>query len=259
MDLGLDGRVVAVTGGSEGIGFATATALALEGASVSICARRREPLDRAVERIREAGGRVFAIQADVTDQGDCKRFIDATVHEYGRLDGLVCNAGRADARHFDHVTSAQWDGDLNLKLKAIIWCSGPAAQHMRAIGGGRIVIVTTPAGKAPGAASLPTSVSRAAGIALSKAMSKDFAGDGIHVNTVCVSHIQTMNTMRRWQSGGERESYEAFCAKLGSNVPIGRLGKAEEVADVITFLVSGRASFIVGAAINVDGGAAPTV
>ncbi len=258
MDLELTGRVVAITGGSEGIGLGTALSLAREGARVAICARRAGPLQDARSQIEAVGGEAFTFQADVTQREQCEAFVAATVGEFGSLYGLVSNAGRADSRHFSSLSDDDWAGDFDLKLWPAIWTSRAAVPHMRQAGEGRIVLVTTPAGKAPGASSLPTSVSRAAGIALSKAMSKDLAADGIHVNTVCVSSILTANIMRRWERSSEGKPREEFAEALGRKVLIGRLGRPQEVGDVIAFLMSQRASFVVGAAINVDGGSAAT-
>jgi len=260
MDLGLKGKVAAVTGGSEGVGYATALSLAREGANVSICARRKEVLEEAAERIRrETGGEVLAVQADVTRAEDCERFIRATVERFGRLDILVNNAGRAAARPFERVGDDEWADDLNLKLFAAIRCSRAAVPHMRAAGGGRIINITHPGGKTPGAGSLPSSVSRAAGIALAKAMSKDLARDGILVNTVCLSNIRTAQTERSWRASGGGMTFEEYCREQGRKVPVGRLGEPAEVGDLIAFLVSERGAFITGTSINIDGGAASAV
>jgi len=260
MDLGLQGKVAAITGGSEGVGYGTALVLAREGASVSICARRKDVLDQAAERIRAAtGGEVLAVQADVTKAEDCARFIQETVERFGRLDILVNNAGRAAGAHFEAVSDDAWAEDLDLKLYAAIRCSRAAIPHMRAQGGGRIINVTHPGGKQPGASSLPSSLSRAAGIALSKAMSKDLARDKILVNTVCLSNIRTAQNERSWRASGGLLSLDEFCAQQGARVPVGRLGEPTEVGDLIAFLVSERGSFITGTAINIDGGAASVV
>ena len=260
MDLGLKGKVAAITGGSEGVGYGTALVLAREGARVSICARRKDVLEAAAERIRaETGGEVLAVQADVTRAEDCERFIRQTVERFGRLDILVNNAGRAAGAHFEKVTDDAWAEDLDLKVFAAIRCSRAAIPYMRAQGGGRIVNITHPGGKTPGAGSLPSSLSRAAGIALTKAMSKDLAPDGILVNTVCLSNIRTAQNERSWRASGSPLSLDEYCAEQGRRVPVGRLGDPTEVGDLIAFLVSERAAFITGTAINIDGGASSAV
>ena len=128
---------------------------------------------------------------------------------------------------------------------------------MRRVGGGAIVNMTTPGGKAPPAESVPTSVSRAAGIALTKAASKEFGRDGIRVNTVCIGSIKSMQIIRQAQAAGRpvEELYEA----VGWNVPLGRIGEAEEVADLVAFLVSDRAAYITGTSVNIDGGASAVI
>ena len=125
---------------------------------------------------------------------------------------------------------------------------------MKLVGGGRIVNITNVGGKQPGPSSLPTSVSRAAGIALTKAMSKDYAADNILINTVMVGAIKSMQSERRWLAGDRKESLDDFYAAAGQEIPLRRIGAAEEVAAAVTFLASEKASFITGAAIAVDGG-----
>jgi 3-oxoacyl-[acyl-carrier protein] reductase len=246
-----DGRVAIVTGGSEGIGRATALRLARGGARVAIAARRRELLETAARSIRDAGGVVLPIAADVTSPADVERLIQTTVSELGRLDILVNNAGTGRASAFEGVDDATWDADLDVKLYAAIRTTRAALPHLK-VRGGRIINVTTPAGKHPGASSLPTSVSRAAGIALTKALSKDLAQHGILVNTVCVGLIKSAQHERRAQSLGVELA--SHYSEIGKNVPLGRVGEAEEVANVIAFLASPAASYVTGTSINVDGG-----
>ncbi|WP_437314825.1 SDR family NAD(P)-dependent oxidoreductase [Sorangium sp. So ce385] len=252
MDLGLKGQVAIVTGGSEGIGRATALRLAEEGARVAIAARRPDVLASAEREIRDRGGDVLAIAADVTRPADVERLVAETVARFGRLDILVNNAGTGRAHHFEEVDDETWQADLDLKLHAAIRTSRAAIPHLKQQRGGRIINVTTPAGKQPGARSLPTSVSRAAGIALTKALSKDLAEHGILVNTVCVGVIKSGQQRRNAERRGL--SPEEHYAALGKNVPLGRVGEAEEVANVIAFLASKAASYVTGTSINVDGG-----
>ncbi len=260
MDLGLKGKVAAITGGSEGIGRATAQRLAAEGAKVAICARREDLLSRVAREIEAAtGGEVLAVPADVAKADDLKRFVDATVARFGRLDILVNNAGRAAAADFTAVSAEEWQADLDLKLFAAIRAARLAIPHMRQHGWGRIVNLTHVGGKQPGAHSLPSAVSRAAGIALTKALSKDCAPHGILVNTVCVGTIKSAQGERARQAQAPNLSQEEFDRRRGQGIPLGRIGEAEEVADVIAFLVSERASYVTGDAINVDGGVSGVV
>ena len=263
MDMGLSGKVALVTGGSDGIGKGAAISLCAEGAKVVICARRQEVLDSAAEEIRAAtGGEVTPVSADVTSDADVERLFDTIVEKYGRLDILVNNAGTSAAGLFETISDEVWRYDLELKLFGAIRCSNKAIPLMKANGGGRIVNITTPGGKAPGAGSVPTSVSRAAGIALTKEMSKDYAGDNILVNTVCIGLIKAGQHERRWESAKEQNAdltLEAYYEEMGKRVPIGRVGEAREAGDLVTFLVSDRAAYITGVAVNIDGGTSPVV
>ena len=263
MDLGLDGRVALVTGGSEGIGKAAASRLAAEGASVVICARRPDVLEAAAADIRNAtGGEIKAVTADVSVPEQIESLFQTLIDAYGRLDILVNNAGTSAAGHFGDVTDEAWQTDLDLKLYGAIRCSRLAIPHMRAQGGGRIINITNLGGKAPGPRSVPTSVSRAAGIALTKALSKDYAADNILVNTVCIGLIKSAQNEGQWERArAERPglTLDEWYVERGEGVPLGRVGESEEAGDVIAFLASERASYITGVAINIDGGTSTVV
>ncbi len=256
MDLGLQGKVAIVTGASEGIGKATATALAREGAKVAMCARRQDVLDKAADEIRTATGNrdVLPLSADVSVPAQIEALFQRVIDTWGGIDILVNNAGASNANSFETVSDDLWQSDLELKLFGAIRTSRLAIPSMRARGGGRIVNVTMIGGKQPGANSVPTSVSRAAGIALTKALSKELAKDNILVNTVCVSTIKSGQISRGAQRRFPNLPLDEAYKEMGKNMPLGRIGEAEEVADVITFLASARASFVTGDAVNVDGG-----
>ena len=263
MDLGLAGKVAVITGGSEGIGKAAAASLAREGARVVICARRADVLDSAADDIRRAtGGDVLPVQADVTEPSQIEDLFARTIVEYGRLDILVNNAGTSAGGPFGDATDDYWQADLDLKLFGAIRCSRLAIPHMRKAVGGRIINVTAVGGETPGAASVPTSVSRAAGIALTKAMSQEYAPDDILVNTVCMGLLKSGQHDRLWRQARERDpglSRDDFYADWGKSVPLGRIGEAEEAGDLIAFLASDRAGYITGTAINIDGGMSAVV
>ena len=263
MDLGLTGKVALVTGGSEGIGKAAALSMVAEGAKATICARREDVLNAAADEIRAAtGGEVLAVSADVSTAEGVQKVINATLSQFGRLDILVNNAGTSAAGPFESVTDEGWQTDLDLKLFGAIRFCRLAIPHMREQGGGRIINVTNLGAKAPAAASVPTSVSRAAGIAVTKAMSKEFAPDNILVNTVCIGLIksgQHESRFERTMSDNPDKTLEGMYESMGSRVPLGRVGEAAEAGDVIAFLASERASYLTGIAVNIDGGTSPVV
>jgi|TARA_B100002003_G_C14101891_1_gene529933 NAD(P)-dependent dehydrogenase (short-subunit alcohol dehydrogenase family) len=263
MELGLKGKVALITGGSEGIGKAAGMSMAAEGAKVAICARRQDVLDQAATEIREAtGGEVLAISADVSDAAAVEATVARVVAEFGRLDILVNNAGASAAGPFESVTDEGWQDDLDLKLFGAIRACRLALPHMRAQGGGRIINVTNLGAKAPGGASVPTSVSRAAGVALTKAMSKEYAADNILVNTVCIGLIKSAQWERRYELAYAKDAsvtQDSIYTTMGANVPLKRVGESEEAGDVIAFLASERASYLTGIAVNIDGGTSPVV
>ena len=260
MELGLTGKVAIVTGGSEGIGKAAASRMAAEGARVVIVARRPDVLEGAAAEIKAAtNGEVTPISADVSQVDQIERMFEKVIDAHGRVDILVNNAGTSAGGFFGDATDEAWQADLDLKLFGAIRCSRLAIPHMKAAGGGRIINVTNLGGKAPSANSVPTSVSRAAGIALTKAMSKDYASDNILVNTVCIGLIKSGQNDRRWQAQSPELTLDEFYAERGEAIPLGRVGESEEAGDIIAFLASERASYITGVAINIDGGTSTVV
>ena len=252
MDLGLKGKIAVITGGTEGIGKATALTLAREGAKVAICARRQPLLDAVAAEITKAGGEVLAVAADMSKAADCERFINAVVKRYGGIDILLNNAGTSKRGSFLELTDDEWAADLELKVFGAIRCTRLAVPHMKKRGGGRIINITISSAKQPGAESMPTSVSRAAGLAITKALSKEFAADNILVNTICIGKIKSGQHERRYTQDGI--SADEYYTKIGKDIPLQRAGEAQEVANVITFLASGAASYVTGTSINLDGG-----
>ncbi len=252
MDLGLKSKIAVVTGGSEGIGKATVLRLAQEGANVALCARRQEPLDKVAADARKHGVEALAVAADMSKRADIERFMKSVVDRFGRIDILVNNAGTSKRGEFLELTDEEWSADLELKVFGAIRCTRLAVPHMKKNGGGRIVNITISSAKQPGAGSYPTSVSRAAGLAITKALSKEFAADNILVNTVCIGRIKSGQHERRYARQGI--SAEAYYAESAKGIPMGRVGEAEEVANVIAFLVSDAASYVTGSSVNLDGG-----
>jgi len=253
MDLGLTGKVAIVTGASQGIGKATVLRLASEGALVVACARGRDMLDATVAQVREAGGRAHAVSADVSKPEAAPGIVDEALKTFGRIDILVNNAGTSATGAFETVTDEAWQADLDLKLFGAIRLIRAAVPYMREQRGGRIVNVTNIGAKQPAAGSLPTTVSRAAGLAMTKALSKEFAPEGILVNTVCIGLIRAGQHEKSAARRGI--DVEELYQTMGRNIPLGRVGRAEEAANVIAFLVSEAASFVTGTSVNLDGGA----
>jgi NAD(P)-dependent dehydrogenase (short-subunit alcohol dehydrogenase family) len=257
MDLELGGKVVLITGGSDGLGLALASQLVAEGASVAICGRDEERLREAESRLQAAGGAVLGVRADVSVAADLAAFADAAVARWGRIDGVVHNAGRAAAGPLESIDDGAWESDIELKLMAAVRLTRLTLPHLRATGG--VVLFTLAmAAKAPGAASEPSSVTRAAGMALMKALSKELAPSGIRVNAVLIGLIESGQWARRASSDAELQVFYERFAKDAS-IPLGRFGRAEEFADLGCYLLSARASYVTGAAINLDGGLSPAV
>jgi len=252
MEFGLKGKVAIVTGGTEGIGKATALTLAREGAKVAICARGQPLLDAVAAEITKAGGEVLAVSADMSKVADVERFINAVVKRFGGIDILVNNAGTSKRGKFLELTDDEWSADLELKVFGAVRCSRLVIPHMKKRGGGRIINITISGAKQPAAESYPTSVSRAAGLAITKALSKEFAADNILVNTICIGKIKSGQHERRYTKDGI--SADEYYGKLGKDIPMKRAGEAQEVANVITFLASDAASYVTGTSINLDGG-----
>jgi len=258
MDLELAGKVVLVTGGSDGLGLALATQLADEGASVAICGRDEGRLRAAEERLQGAGGDVLAQRADVAVAADLAAFAEAAVARWGRVDGVVHNAGRAAAGPLESIDDTTWESDIQLKLMAAVRLTRLVLPQLRA-SQGAVLFTLAMAAKAPGGASEPSSVTRAAGMALMKALSKELAPDGIRVNAVLIGLIESGQWVRgAAEAGSELGEFYARFAKDAA-IPLGRFGRADEFADLGCFLLSARASYLTGTAINLDGGLSPAV
>ena len=259
MDLHLDGKVVLITGGTDGLGAALASRLVEEKARVAVCGRDASRLAATEQRLRDAGGDALAVQADVTRPADVERFVDAAVARWGRLDGLVNNAGKSAAGRIDQVSDDDWMADLNLKVLAAVRCTRLAVPHMIAAGGGAIDNVLNIGAKAAGTGSLPTTASRAAGLAITNAASKDLGRHGIRVNAVLVGLVASGQWRRRADATGQTED-ELYRQMAGNtDIPLGRVGRSEEFADLAAYLLSDRSSYVTGSAVNLDGGSSPVL
>jgi NAD(P)-dependent dehydrogenase (short-subunit alcohol dehydrogenase family) len=258
MDLELSDKVILITGGTDGLGLALAQRLVREHALVAVCGRDEGRLAAAVSALESAQGDVLGWRADVAKAADIDSFVQAAVDRWGRIDGVVHNAGRSAAGPLESNDDAVWEDDLQLKLMGAVRLTRAALPHLRANGGAALFTLAM-AAKAPGPASAPSSVSRAAGMALMKSLSKELAPDGIRVNAVLIGLIESGQWVRMADAAGQE--LDDFYARMsqGAGIPLGRVGRAEEFADLAAFLLSARASYLTGAAINLDGGLSPVV
>lgn len=252
MNFGYEGKVVVITGSSKGIGRETAEQMVKLGAKVMLVARGEEALKEVQAELSEFGEAAFIAQ-DITDDGAGEKIVEAAVERFGRLDVLVNNAGSSFAKNFEDVELSGWEQDIDLKVMAAVKMSKAALPHLK-VQGGAIVNLTAVMGKTPQPNSLPTTVSRSAGLALTKAMSKDLGQYNVRVNAVCIGLIRSDQIEKRWQKNAPELTWEEFSTMNVDNIPLGRIGNTNEAANVITFLCSDLASYVSGTAVNIDGG-----
>jgi NAD(P)-dependent dehydrogenase (short-subunit alcohol dehydrogenase family) len=258
MDIRLDGKNAVITGGSKGLGLAIAKEMAASGANVAILARDAETLEAArAEIVSTTNGKVVAVSCDVSKADSIEAAMAQVAAELGPVDILVNNAGQAAGQAFETIPDSQWQYDLDLKVFAAIRTTRLVWEGMRQRKWGRVINVLAISAKVPGARSAPSSVSRAAGMALSKIMAAEGAPHGILVNSLLVGQIESDQLARGYKARGGDGSYEDFLAQAGSRLPMGRVGKSEEFAAIACFLASDRAGYLTGDAINVDGGLSP--
>jgi 3-oxoacyl-[acyl-carrier protein] reductase len=255
MDLGLRDKVAVVTGASSGIGLETARRLSAEGAQVLMVARDADRLAGEAEQI---GAEFLAV--DVTDPEADDRIVATCAEQMGGIDVLVNNAGTSFARALDALTDADWQGQWDLHVMGPMRLMRAAAPRMAARGGGRIVNVCSSAGKRPSLTNAAYSVTKAAQLSLSRVFADAFAADAVLVNAVTPGPVASplwMDTGGLAEQTGSAKglSREDALQAQAEKVPLGRFAEPHEVADVIVFLCSARASTVTGAAWSVDGGA----
>jgi NAD(P)-dependent dehydrogenase (short-subunit alcohol dehydrogenase family) len=258
MEISLSGRSAIVTGGSKGIGLAVATRFAKSGADVAILARGKEAFDEAVASIKKAANaKVIGVQADVGVAADIARAYDEVMKAFGKVDIVVNNAGTSRAMPFEKVTDEILHHDIEQKLFAAGRLIRHVAPQMKERRWGRIINVLNIGAKAPRPNSMPTSVSRAAGMAMTKALSAEFAPHNVLVNAMLVGFIEADQHVQAAKKANVpiAEYYKA----REKEIPLGRAGKAEEFANLACFLVSEQGGYITGTATNVDGGRSPVV
>ena len=252
MDLQLRDKVAIVTGSSRGLGLASARALAAEGCLVTLCGRTQEALDAATRDVaRHAGGadRVRAVRADVSDARGVEAIVTATVDAFGGVDVLVNNVGLARGGDLLATSDAEWQEAFDQTLAPAVRMSRLAVPYMRQRGGGSIILIASIYGREAGGRMTYNAV-KAAEISLGKSLAQQLAASNIRVNSVSPGSI-LFEGGTWWKR--QQENPEAIAEFVKRELPFGRFGRAEEVADVVTFLASPRASWISGTSVVVDG------
>ena len=260
MDLGLNERVCVITGSTAGIGLATARLLAAEGARVVVSGRTRE----RVERAQAESGAVLGVVCDLGASGEPERLIAATKAALGRVDVLVNNVGYAEQRAFEQVTDAEWDASWQLNVMSYVRAIRAAVPLMQEQGGGVIVNVSSTAGKRPSAGMPDYTVTKAAVLSVSRLVADLYAKDGIRSNAVTPGPTLSEawlgeGGLADQQAARTGKSRDEVLAAVGAGRPLGRLAEPEEIASVIAFLCSDRASYVTGAAWSADGGTVPII
>jgi NAD(P)-dependent dehydrogenase (short-subunit alcohol dehydrogenase family) len=255
VDLELRHKVVAITGGTDGLGLALAQRLQREGARVAVCGRDKDRRNQAQALL---GDEALCVQADITDAGDADRFIDTVLDRWDRLDGLVNNAGKSAAGTIQSSTDDAWRDDYELKVIAALHLTRRAIPVLIEKQGAIVNVLATMA-RTPGLGTTPTAASRAAGLAFTKALSAELAPEGVRANAILIGLIESGQWVRRAEAAGVAidDFYRNLAA--GSRVPLGRVGKAEEFADLAAYLLSPRAGYLTGIGIALDGGLSPVI
>jgi 3-oxoacyl-[acyl-carrier protein] reductase len=250
MDLGLKGKVALITGGSRGIGRATALTLAAEGCAVAICGRGADGVEKTVEELAALGVRAHGVAADVTAPGEVERFVDESIAALGGVDLLVANVGGTSGKTFRTLTVTDWIKTFEMNLFHAVRAIHAVAPSMEQRGGGSVVTIASISGWRPGPRS-QYGTAKAAEIFLSGSLAWELAPQRIRVNTV--SPGSTLFPGGGWERF-RSQSPDVFGEFEQNEFPWGRLATAEEIANVVTFVLSERASWINGANIPVDGG-----
>jgi 3-oxoacyl-[acyl-carrier protein] reductase len=249
VDLQLAGKAALVTGGSRGIGRAVALRLASEGCSVAICARGREDLDRTVGELRDYGTKAYGVLADVAQDGEVEHFVAKAAAKFGRVDLLVANAGPHLGGRLVKSTPDDWREAFEVHVIHAARAIRACVPHMKEAGGGAVVIIASISGWKP-APRPQYGAAKAAEIYLAIELGRELAPERIRVNAVSPGSI--LFPGGGWDSLREQDP-ERFERFIEQDFPLGRLGTPEEVADVVTFLLSERASWVSGTQICVDG------
>lgn len=257
MDLQLKGKVAIVAASSKGLGRAIALGLAREGVRLTICARRGDELEKTAREIREeTSAEVLPIPADVSQTDDIHKVVSGTLEEYSTVDILVNNAGGPPVGGFLDFSLDEWRKAVELNLFSTVAFSLEVLPLMKEKSWGRIINITSVAVKEPIDGLILSNTVRAGVTGLAKSLSKEFARYNITVNNICPGRILTDRIIQLASIRAEKEgkSVEEALDSMGSDVPVGRIGRPEELANLAVFLASERASYITGTSIQVDGG-----
>lgn len=257
MDLGLEGRPVLVAAASRGLGKACAWSMAAEGAPVAICGRDRGSLEAARDEIAEGtGGKVIAVPADVSRAEDALRFVREGSEALGGCQVLVANAGGPPPGRFEDLGEDDWRGALDLNLWSTLRMAREALPLMREAGYGRIVVISSIAVKQPMPNLILSNSVRAAVVGWARTLADEVGADGITVNAVMPGRVDTdrVRSLLRAQAESAGRSLEDQIEAEAATIPLGRLGEAREVGDLVAFLASERAAYLTGCFVQVDGG-----
>lgn len=257
MDLGLRGKAAIVCAASKGLGWAVARSLAREEARVAICSRSGVALEAAAARLRdETGALVVPIVADVSKAADVEALVERSAAELGAIDVLVTNTGGPKSAPFTALSDEDWGEAIDSLLMSVVRLSRAVIPHMRARGGGRIINVTSISAKQPVEGLVLSNALRAGISGLARTIANELATDNILVNCVAPGYTATDRVGELADAAARREGItaDAVQQRTVSRIPLQRLATPEEFADVVTFLASGRASYVTGTTIQVDGG-----
>ena len=256
----MDQRVALITGGSKGLGFAMGQKFAESGAEIALAARSTDEVMQAANQIQQSTGqKTKGYTCDVSSAAALSQLHTAVIDDFGRIDILINNAGFAKAGAFEDISDDEWQYDLDLKLMAAVRLSRLVLPEMKKNRWGRIINMLNTLAKTPSKGSAPTSVTRAAGMALTKVLAGEGAEYNVLVNALNIGRIESDQIERAHRASGANEDLSDFIKKAGKSLPMGRLGYADECASLACLLCSDAGGYISGTAINVDGNLSPAL
>lgn len=261
MQVSLENRVALITGGSKGLGYAMAHKFSSCGANVVLLARNEAEVTAAAAAIHDhTAGQSLGLACDVSEADQIQRAYDQAVDRFGKIDILVNNAGFAKAGRFESITDEEWQYDFDLKLMAAVRMTRLVFPGMKERRWGRIINMLNTLAKTPSRGSAPTSVTRAAGMALTKVLAGEGAAHNVLVNGFNIGLIKSDQIRRAYEASDQSVSFDEFVARQGErSVPLGRYGEAEECANLAALLCSDDCGFVSGTAINIDGNMSPAL